>query len=325
MSKIVVVGSLNMDTVVYAESLPQVGETIIGTDVQHIPGGKGANQAYAVGKLGGSVAMIGAIGADDHGRALKKNLESVGVNTEGIIEKCDVPTGNAFIEVNQQGENHIIVIPGANYCLTKEDIDQHLALIKNCEVVMMQLEIPLDVVHYVKEVAKSFGKKVIIDPAPAQSGLDLEFFSDVDVMKPNETELATLTGTSDPVICDGPLAKCQQLLEAAQQIIQKGVKQLLVTVGPRGGLLIAKDAVMSFAGVSVDSVDTTAAGDSFLAAYVVALTEGKEETEALEFARFASALVVTKAGAQSSIPTAEEVLKFKEEWVKKTDEKKNNH
>lgn len=316
LSKVVVVGSLNMDIVVRTPRLPLPGETITANDVRYVPGGKGANQAYAVGKLGGSVAMIGAVGNDEYGEQLIENLESVGVDTTGVVKKEDAITGNAFIQVDDSGENTIVVVPGANRCLTKEDIDQQIDLIENCEVVMMQLEIPLEVVEYVKFLAKSHGKKVVIDPAPAKDHLPEDFFSDVDVIKPNEIELAILLGHREAVKVSTPLEECKELIDSAKQLLEKDVKQILVTVGSHGVLNVSEENVKGFDSVPVKTVDSTAAGDSFLAAYVVGITNGKTESEAIDFARHTSALAVTKEGAQTSIPTADEVKAFREQKEK---------
>ena len=187
MKKIVVVGSLNMDCVVETPSMPKPGETITGKSVSQVPGGKGANQAYAIGKLGGDVQMIGAVGNDSCGMALKKNLESVGVKTDGLAILDGETTGQAFITVDGQGENSIIIIAGTNGLVTRELIDQNRRLIEESDIVIMQLEIPLEVVEYVKELAVSLGKLVIVDPAPAVEGIPDHFWKGIDYIKPNET------------------------------------------------------------------------------------------------------------------------------------------
>ena len=192
MKKVVVLGSLNMDYVINVEKMPQKGETILGLAMSKTPGGKGANQAYAIGKLGGKVSMIGAVGEDENGKILKKNLNSVGVNTEGIMELAGVCTGNAVITVDKAAENSIIVLQGANARLTKTDIDANKQIIVDSDVLVMQLEIPVEVVEYAARIASESGTIVILDPAPAAADLPDTLWQCIDVIKPNETELAAL-------------------------------------------------------------------------------------------------------------------------------------
>ena len=186
MKKILVIGSLNMDTVIETPYMPQSGETLAGKSIALVPGGKGANQAYTVGKLGGDVSIIGAVADDSIGTALKANLESVGVNTSGISTLPGATTGQAFITVDDNGANSIILIAGTNGLVSREMIDQHRNLIQACDIVMMQLEIDWNVVAYAKDLAVSMGKTVIIDPAPALPGLPDSFWQGVDYIKPNE-------------------------------------------------------------------------------------------------------------------------------------------
>ena len=290
MKKIVVVGSLNMDCVVETPSMPKPGETITGKSVSQVPGGKGANQAYAIGKLGGDVQMIGAVGNDSCGMALKKNLESVGVKTDGLAILDGETTGQAFITVDGQGENSIIIIAGTNGLVTRELIDQNRRLIEESDIVIMQLEIPLEVVEYVKELAVSLGKLVIVDPAPAVEGIPDHFWKGIDFIKPNETELAILTGQERK--------NREELEEGARQMLAKGVKGVLVSLGGDGCLLVQEEE---------KAVDTTAAGDCFTAGFALALSQGKSCEEAIVFGQKASAIAVTRKGAQTSIPTREEV------------------
>lgn len=175
MKKILVVGSLNMDFVIGVQKIPVPGETILAKAMRLVPGGKGANQAYAAAKLGGQVAMIGAVGDDPFGRQLTSNLAEVGVDISGIETLPGCPTGNAMITVEEQGENAIIVVPGANAHLTTEMIDKHIRLVDVCDIIIMQLEIPLDVVSYVKKLGMERGKQIILDPAPAKTGLPDSF------------------------------------------------------------------------------------------------------------------------------------------------------
>ena len=299
MKKILVIGSLNMDFVINVDEMPKKGETIMGIDMVQNPGGKGANQAYALGKLGGASAMIGAVGKDSYGEKLIMNLESVNVDTSGI-KKCDgTYTGNAFVYVDRNGENSITVMAGANHCVTTELIDENIELIKESDIVIMQLEIPLDTAVYAAKRAFELGKTVILDPAPAPETMPEEIFKYVDFIKPNETELMTLTGMATDT---------EEEIEAAGRVLlEKGAKAVIVTLGEKGSMLINEKKSEHFPGKKVKTVDTTAAGDSFTAAFAIALAEGKDCREAIEYGSKVSAIVVTRKGAQASIPTREEV------------------
>lgn len=300
MGGILVVGSLNMDFVINVKQRPVAGETILGRSVSLVPGGKGANQAYAAGKLGGKIHMIGAVGNDVYGEMLISNLKSVGVDTSGIETIDGVPTGNAFITVDEKGENSIIVIQGANALLSKEMIDRHKNLIESCDTVIMQMEIPIEVVSYVKELAKEKGKRIILDPAPAKSNLKEEFFDGIDIVKPNETELQTLVGKK--------LETIEELEEGARELLNKGIKTVIVTLGKDGAMMVSEDVCERYKVGHVNVVDTTAAGDSFTAAFAVALENGMRYEQAIDFGNKVSGIVVTRKGAQTSIPTMEEVI-----------------
>lgn len=289
-----------MDFVIDVEKMPLAGETILGKKVTLVSGGKGANQAYAAGKLGGDVQMIGAVGDDVYGGMLRESLESVGVDTSGVETIEGIPTGNAFITVDENGENRIIVIQGTNACVTKEMVDRHIELIEQCDTVIMQLEIPLEVVTYVKDIAKKKGKTVILDPAPAKAGLSEEFFRGFDIVKPNETEVQTLVGRK--------METKEELIEGARELLGKGIDTIIITLGSDGSLLVTKDTSEEFHARKVNAIDTTAAGDSFTAAFAVALGEGHSYREAIKFGNNVSGIVVTRKGAQTSIPTMEEVI-----------------
>ncbi len=299
MKKIVVLGSLNMDFVIRVKKMPEIGETILGEDVTLIPGGKGANQAYAVGKLGGNVAMLGAVGTDTYGSCLVNNLKDAGVDINGIQKRKNESTGQAFITVYENGNNSIIVIPGANGVLEPEILHEDMKYIEECDYIIMQLEIPLETVRYIKELALKMGKKVVIDPAPALSGLEDSFWKGITILKPNETELGILIGRS--------LHNETEMIEAARSLISKGVETVLVTLGERGCLWVQEKAAIHFPAKKTKIVDTTAAGDSFLAALVTALSEDKSFESAIEFAQTVSSIVVSRHGAQPSIPWRSEV------------------
>lgn len=300
MKKILVIGSLNMDTVVETPYMPKSGETLTGRSVTLVPGGKGANQAYAAGKLGGCVSMVGAVADDSFGTMLKDNLSSVGVDTSGITTVPGATTGQAFITVDDSGANSIILITGTNGMVSKEMIDRHKDLIASSDIVMMQLEIDWEVVAYAKDLAVSLGKLVIVDPAPALSNLPDSFWQGIDYIKPNETELEILTGNS--------ISSREALEAAAGQMLAKGVKNVMVSLGGDGCLLVNRDGSCFYPANKVKAVDTTAAGDCFTASFAVALSKGQSVAEAIRFGQKASSIAVTRKGAQTSIPTLEEVL-----------------
>lgn len=299
MKKIAVVGSLNMDVVIETPHMPECGETISGKNVTMVPGGKGANQAYAVGKLGGDVTMIGAVGMDASGKALIDNLKSVNVNVSGIRQLDNSVTGQAFITVDDNGDNAIIIIAGSNGLVTKKLIDENAEIIRESDIVIMQLEIPLDVVEYVKEFAIREGKTVIVDPAPAVSNIPDKFWKGIDYIKPNETELAILTGLK--------METRGELAQGARVMIEKGVKNVIVTLGGEGCLLVTEEKEEFFPSYKVKAIDTTAAGDSFTAAFALALSQGADYKEAIRLGQKVSSIAVTRKGAQTSIPSMEEV------------------
>ena len=297
MKQAVVVGSLNLDYSIGLERMPLPGETVSADSLRLTPGGKGANQAYALGRHGCKTAMIGAVGKDDAGRLLTGNLHSVGVDVSGIRES-DTPTGQAFITVERKGENAIIILAGANGEVSADDVDRGRGLIEAADCLVMQLEIPVETVLYAARLAKSLGKMVVLDPAPAVSSLPDELFALADFVKPNETELGILTGMPTDTV-----AQCEA---AAMTLLQKGVGTVLVSLGSKGVLAVS-EGMESLLVPAVESVvvDTTAAGDCFTAAFVSAY-DGDLKT-ALVYANTAASIAVSRPGAQASIPSAEEV------------------
>ena len=300
MSKILVIGSLNIDMVMRVDHMPAAGETILCDGMKLVAGGKGANQACAAGRLGTDVTMLGAIGNDSHGEMQRDSLQRSGVDVSGLITKESVSTGTAFITVNKEGNNSIVVVQGANAQFTPEDIEAHRDLLEECEIVILQLEIPMDTVLYAVKLARTLGKTVILDPAPVPEHFPEELYQYVDIIKPNESELSRLTGIAD----------AQNHLEEAVQIVKDhGVRNVLVTLGGDGVYLDTEnEPPVHIPAKKVEVVDTTAAGDSFTAALAAMLLEGKTLKEAAEFANQVSAIVVTREGAQDSIPTLQEVL-----------------
>lgn len=305
MKKILVIGSLNMDMVVNVDHAPKTGETILCNEMELVPGGKGANQACALGRLGADVVMLGAIGQDLYGYNIKKNLSESGVDVSFLSERTEVNTGIAMITVNRDGDNCIVVVSGANNTMSSVDIDEKIDLIKKCDIVIFQLEIPMDTVLYAAKTAKKYGKMVILDPAPASSEFPDELFSYVDLIKPNETELCMLAGVKKTM---------ENIPFAIEKLRQRGAGDILVTLGEKGVYIDQKNKeIVTIPAQNVKAVDTTAAGDSFTGALAMMLAEGKTLVEAATFANQVSAIVVTRKGAQSSIPRMNEV----EAYIKK--------
>lgn len=302
MKKILVVGSLNMDLVVRVQNLPKLGETILGDAFYENPGGKGANQAVAAARLGAHVSMIGKIGKDAYGTALLENLKKNDIDTDGIIIS-DVITGRAVIEVDSMGNNNIVVIPGSNMELTKEDIDEKREIMENSDIVILQQEIPINTVEYVLKQAKKSGKITILNPAPAQK-IEDDILKLVDYLILNETELELITG-NDTI-------KDEEYPNIINDLQERGSKNIILTLGEKGGIYSEEDEINTYKALKVKAVDTTAAGDSFIGAFALKLAEEAKTEEAVNFAVAVSALTVTKIGAQQSLPTKTEVSEFLE-------------
>ncbi|WP_434797098.1 ribokinase [Terrisporobacter vanillatitrophus] len=300
MKNICVIGSLNMDLVVNVDTMPKPGQTLLGGNFKEVPGGKGANQAVAMARLEGNVSMIGKIGNDGFGKTLREALNNDNVNTNHVhIANCY--TGVAFITVDKNAQNAIVVAPGANFQLTKDDIDKSIDCIKSSDIVVIQLETPLETVKYVLQIAKDLNKYTILNPAPAVK-LDDEIIKNVDLLTPNETELEIISETK--------IENEDDINKAASKVIEKGVKELIITLGSKGSLYINEERSFFKPAYKVEAVDTTAAGDSFTGALAVALSNNKTMEEAMDFASKVGALSVMKEGAQSSLPTLKDVENF---------------
>jgi ribokinase len=293
-NSIVVIGSLNMDFVIDVERLPMPGETIFGRNFRTIPGGKGANQAYAAAKLvsGGSVVrMLGRVGADSFGNMLKANLASAGVDVRGVLETESAATGVACIHVDEVGQNSITVAPGANEFLVPEDIGR----LGDARCVLTQLEIPLETVAQGLREARGRGAIGILDPAPARA-LPKEILELVDIATPNENEACVLAGVAPSRL------NTADAIAIGQRIREMGVKSVIVKLGDQGCVYCGAEGTFVALPFPVRALDSTAAGDTFNAALAVALVEGKGIPEALRFANAAAAISVTRAGAQTSAP-----------------------
>lgn len=301
MKNICVIGSLNMDLVVNVDIMPKPGQTIIGSNFKEVPGGKGANQAVAMARLNGNVSMIGKVGEDGFGQTLINSLKNDKVDTT-YIQTAKGATGVALITVDKNAQNSIVVSPGANFEVKEDDIDNNIEAIKNSDIVVLQLETPLNTIKYALNKAKELNKYTILNPAPAVK-LDDEIIKNVDLLTPNETELEIISGVS--------IETEEDIQKAAQIMIEKGVKELIVTLGSKGSLYINKEKSMFKKAYKVEAVDTTAAGDSYTGALAVALSQEKCIEDAMDFASKVGALSVLKEGAQSSLPTLEDVENFR--------------
>ena len=297
---ITVIGSLNIDLVVQAPRMPVPGETIVGQGFHIVPGGKGANQAVAAARLGAQVTMVGRVGNDSFGRMQRQGMETLGIDTDFLITDEEAPTGTALIIVDTQGQNSIVVVSGANGRLTPADVEAARSAIGASDALLLQLESPIPTVQRAAEVAHHLRVPVILNPAPAPSQpLPAPLLRNVDYLIPNELEAAALTGTE---VVDMSGAE-----RAAAGLQAQGIETVILTLGAQGALAVSSQGVIHAPPFLVKAVDTTAAGDAFVAAFGVALCEGQPLAEALRFANAGGALAVTKLGAQPSLPSRQEL------------------
>lgn len=295
---ITVIGSSNTDMVVKAARLPAPGETILGGTFGTFPGGKGANQAVAAAKLGGSINFIGKRGADSFGTETEALLRNEGINTAHFTQHPTFPSGVALITINEEGENCIVVASGANAALTIDDIDAAANIIAQSSILLLQLETPLATIQHAVSIAKLAGVTVILNPAPAQH-LPPSLLQGLTLITPNETEAEILTGI--------PITDIASAKKAAISLQQKGVQSIIITLGAEGALLYHENTFTKIDSMPVKAVDTTAAGDVFNGALAVGLAEGQSLEEAALTACRAAAISVTRMGAQSSAPTKNEL------------------
>lgn len=300
MSKILVIGSLNIDLVIETPVIPILGETVLGSGFMTAPGGKGANQAVAAARLGGDVSMVGCIGNDIFGKELINNLIKNNVNVDEISIINEAPTGVAMIVV-KDGNNFIIVNSGANFSLNPDIVKKIEHRIRDCSILVLQHEIPYDSVERAIEIAKRYGVKVLLNPAPAKAIPD-KLLPLIDIITPNEFECEYITGL--------PVKSIDDAKKAIECFKGKGIKQVIITMGGRGVVYNSGDEIIHKPVPKVQVVDTTAAGDSFTGAIAVALSEGKDIDQAVDFANMVGTLTVTKRGAQTSLPMREDVEKF---------------
>ena len=296
--RIVVIGSCNTDMVINTERLPQPGETIIGGNFFMNAGGKGANQAVAAARLGGRVSFMAKVGNDHFGSRSIEQYKSEGIEVEHILVDNDNPSGVALIMVDAKGENCIAVASGANALLRPEDIDKATDTIERGDIVLMQLETPLETVEYASRIAREKGKKVILNPAPALH-LPESLLNNLYMIIANETETEYISGIK--------ITDMDSICRAADIISSRGVENVVITLGSKGAFVKENGAYHQVPAIKVKAVDATAAGDTFCGALCVALAEGKDILEAVEFANRCASVTVTRLGAQSSLPYRSEI------------------
>lgn len=303
MSRVCVLGSMNMDLVLKIKNMPKEGETILSKSFEKIPGGKGANQAVAATRSGADVCMISKIGKDDNGNFLINELKKDNINTECVFIDNLEPTGMAMIMVNEGGNNSIIVVSGANMAINNNDINKSEEFIKNSDIIISQFETPEDMTIEAFKIAKKYGKVTLLNPAPAKHISD-ELLSLVDIIVPNETEAYELTGVE---VNDLGTAKI-----AAAKFLDKGIKWVIITLGAKGAAVVSKENAVLVPAYKVQAIDTTAAGDSFIGGLSSKLNVNEVTFEnvvdAVCFGNKVSSIAVQRKGAQPSIPYLKEVL-----------------
>ena len=300
MSNLVVVGSSNTDMVIKTPRFPSPGETILGGNFFMFPGGKGGNQAVAAARIGGNVTFLCALGDDVFGENALKGYQKEGIQTQGIVTLPDTPSGVALITVNAEGENEIVVASGANDLLSVNHLEASEDLLQGANMILTQLEIPIEVIVFLASFCRSRDIPLIINPAPARR-LDEEIMDGLFLITPNETETRILTGLD---VVDETSAE-----EAASALLDMGVANVLITMGKRGAFFMNREEQFTATPPKVTAVDTTAAGDVFNGVLAVCLAEHKSWKESIDMASKAAALSVTRMGAQASAPHKDEIIK----------------
>jgi ribokinase len=301
--RLLVVGSINLDLVASSRRIPLPGETVSGNTFHTFPGGKGANQAVAAGRLGAPVSMIGRIGNDAFGTQLRASLEAAGVDTKAV-EVVPTSSGIALITTAENGQNAIVVVAGANGELSPSQLEKHLGVIREAGIILAQLEIPLETIEYLASVARRENIPLMLDPAPARA-LPASLLASVDWLTPNETETMTLLQR------DKTELRSDDLEDAAQQLLKQGSRNVLLKLGERGCYVALGNGQRTLVpAYKVKAVDTTAAGDAFNGAFATALLRGSDPVASVRWAAAVAAMSVTRHGAQPSMPTQAEVDAF---------------
>ena len=303
MKKICVIGSIGYDLTTYMYQFPKAGETIVGKKFIQNPGGKGDNQVIAAARVGGDVTFIGAVGDDNYGELLKKNLEANNVKTHLKIVP-NMSSQIATILIDETGENRIVIVPGANNFVDKKQIDDNFDIIKECDIILMQLEIPMETVEYIVDKFYELNKILILNPAPGAELSD-NIIKKCTYLTPNENEIGLITKM--------PYDTIDNIKLASKSLIDKGAPNVLVTLGEKGAYLKNKNEDIIIPTIKVKAIDTTGAGDCFNGVFAMYLALGKSAIEAIKYANVASSISVTRSGAVPSLPYKEEVdEKFKE-------------
>ena len=293
MHTVIVFGSINMDLVAKAPRLPLPGETLVGHDFFTAPGGKGANQAVALARLGGSTQIVGRVGGDRFGSELLSSLQTSGVQTDNVLVDKATTSGVALITVEDAGENQIIIVPGANGRVNETDVERLTKLLPGARALLLQFELPISAVVLSAQAARKAGVPVILDPAPAQLDVPVELYSLVDIITPNATEAGQMVGF--------PVNEPESATTAANVLLQRGVGTAIVKLGAEGVVCATKEETFFIPAFSVSAVDTVAAGDAFNGGLATALAEGLPLRQAVVWGAAAGALASTKPGAQSSM------------------------
>lgn len=301
MDTILVIGSYNVGLTVKGPSIPKEGETVMGDFFDKGPGGKGSNQAITISRLGGKTIFLAKVGNDIFGKEAMELFRKEGIQTDYIQTDPSTPTGAGIIFVDKAGHNAIGVAPGANYKLTIDDLEKDSVLFGKCKYLLMQLETPVPVVYHAIKKAKKANMTVILNPAPAQK-LDDSIYSSIDLLTPNETETEILTGMT--------IKNDKDAVKAAKSLLSKGVKQVIVTMGKNGCVLVNDSTEKMFSPHKVDAVDTTGAGDAFNGGLVFAMANGKNMDEAIEFASKVAAYSVLSVGVVPGLPTMNDLTKY---------------
>ena len=297
MKKICVIGSICYDLVTYLYNFPKAGETIVGKKFIQNPGGKGENQAIAAARAGGHVSFIGAIGDDNYGELLKKNLEDNKVKSHLKIVP-NMSTQIATILIEENGENYIVIVPGANNFIDKKQIDDNIELIKNSDIIIFQLEIPMETVEYAVDKAYELKKTIILNPAPGAT-LSPNIIKKCTYLTPNENEAGLITKM--------PYDTIDNIKATAKKLMDQGAQNVIITLGEKGAYLKNKKDDIIIPTYKVNAIDTTGAGDCFTGVFATYLAEGKNMVEAIKYANIASSISVTRPGAVPSLPTKKEI------------------